>query len=138
MPASTTRCQNGSNSGRPNDRLPWKPGTGAGRISTVLAPRSRHHSSSSIAFSTIGSVMTGVAKMRSSKLNVQVSYIHSLSAWITAWVSSGSSFIRSSARLARVGNMRVRSMFSSSSISRRDAGSRNAGIAFIGSPMSSR
>ena len=32
----------------------------------ILAPRSVTHSSSSIAFSTIGSVMTGVAKMRSS------------------------------------------------------------------------
>ncbi len=76
--------------------------------------------------------------MRSSKLNVQVSYIHSLRAWITAWISSGSSFIRSSARLARVGNIRVRSMFSSSSISRRAAGSRKAGIDAIGSPISSR
>ena len=40
------------------------PGTGAGRMRTVLAPCSTHHSSSSIAFSTMGSVITGVVKMR--------------------------------------------------------------------------
>ena len=43
-----------------------EPGTGAGRMRMMRAPRSTTHSSSSIALSTIGSVMTGVAKMRSS------------------------------------------------------------------------
>src|SRR5437764_137811 len=62
MPASETAFQKGSNSGRPKDRVPRKPGTGAGRTSTVRAPRSSTHSSSSSALSTIGSVMTGVAK----------------------------------------------------------------------------
>ena len=66
MSSSTTRFQNGSNSSKPNEREPPKPGTGAGRMSTVLAPRSAHHSSSSMALSTMGSVMTGVVKMRSS------------------------------------------------------------------------
>ncbi len=66
MSSSTTRFQNGSNSGRANERVPRKPGTGAGRMSTTLAPRSWTHSSSSIAFSTIGSVITGVEKMRPS------------------------------------------------------------------------
>ena len=65
MSLSTTACQNGSNSSKAKDREPPKPAAGAGRMSTVLAPRSTAHSSSSIAFSTIGSVMTGVAKMRS-------------------------------------------------------------------------
>ena len=91
-----------------------------------------------MALSTMGRVMIGVAKMRSSKLNVHVSCIHWLRAWTTACTSSGSSFMRSSARLARVGNMRVRSMFSSSRISIRAAGSRNAGIDFMGSPIISR
>ena len=66
MSCSTTFSQNGSNSGRPNERGPRKPGTGAGRMSTARAPRSTTHSSSSIAFSTIGRVITGVAKMRPS------------------------------------------------------------------------
>ena len=65
MSCSTTFSQNGSNSGSANERGPRKPGTGAGRIRTTRAPRSTTHSSSSIALSTIGSVMTGVAKMRS-------------------------------------------------------------------------
>jgi hypothetical protein len=64
MSCSTTLSQKGSNSGRPNEREPRKPGTGAGRISTARAPRSTTHSSSSIAFSTMGSVITGVAKIR--------------------------------------------------------------------------
>ncbi len=51
---STTFCQNGSNSGRPNERGPRNPGTGAGRMSTTFAPRSTTHSSSSMARSTIG------------------------------------------------------------------------------------
>ncbi len=66
MSASTTRSQKGSNSGRANERLPSKPGTGAGRMSTMRAPRSSTHSSSSIARSTIGRVITGAAKIRSS------------------------------------------------------------------------
>ena len=67
MSASTTFSQNGSNSGRANDRVPSKPGTGAGRISTMLgAALDAPTPSSSIACSTIGSVITGVAKMRSS------------------------------------------------------------------------
>ena len=66
MSASTTRSQKGSNSGRPKDRGPRKPGTGAGRMSTARAPRASTHSSSSIAFSTIGSVITGVVKIRPS------------------------------------------------------------------------
>ena len=45
---------------------PGSPGTGAGRMSTTLAPRSTTHSSSSMARSTMGSEMTGVVKMRSS------------------------------------------------------------------------
>ena len=65
MSASTTLAQNGSNSGSANERGPSKPGTGAGRMRTARAPRSSTHSSSSIAFSTIGNVMTGVVKIRS-------------------------------------------------------------------------
>ena len=38
-------------------------------------------------------------------VELQVSWIHSLSAWTTAWVASGSSFRRSSTRLASVGNI---------------------------------
>ena len=64
--ASTTFSQNGSNSGRPNERGPRSPHAGAGRMSTARAPRSTTHSSSSIALSTIGSVITGVGKIRSS------------------------------------------------------------------------
>jgi len=64
MSASTTACQNGSNSGNPNEREPPYAGTGAGRMRMVLAPRSRTHSSSSMAFSTIGSVTIGTVKMR--------------------------------------------------------------------------
>jgi hypothetical protein len=36
------------------------PGTGAGRMSTARAPRSSTHSNSSMARSTMGSVMMGV------------------------------------------------------------------------------
>ncbi|CNN29451.1 Uncharacterised protein [Mycobacterium tuberculosis] len=61
---STTRSQNGSNSGTANDRGPRKPGTGAGRTRMHRAPRLTAHSSSSIAFSTIGRVITGVVKIR--------------------------------------------------------------------------
>ena len=64
-PASCTRAQNGSNSGRPGDRGPRRPQAGAGRIRMHRAPRSRHHSNSSMAFSTMGRVMMGVAKIRS-------------------------------------------------------------------------
>ena len=42
------------------------PETGAGRIRTTFAPRSTTHSSSSMAFSTIGRVITGVVKIRCS------------------------------------------------------------------------
>ena len=63
---STPFSQNGSNSGSPNERGPRKPGTGAGRMSTTRAPRSTTHSSSSMAFSTMGRVITGVVKIRSS------------------------------------------------------------------------
>ena len=66
IPAFTQACQNGSNSGRPIDRVPRKPGTGAGRTSTVLAPRSRHHSNSSSARSTMLRLITGVEKIRPS------------------------------------------------------------------------
>ena len=66
MSASTTLAQNGSNSGSANERGPRRPHAGAGRISTCLAPRSTTHSSSSIALSTIGKVMIGAVKMRSS------------------------------------------------------------------------
>ena len=58
--ASTTFSQNGSNSGSANERVPSSPGTGAGRISTIRAPRLTTHSSSSIALSTMGNVITGV------------------------------------------------------------------------------
>ena len=61
---STHFSQNGSNSGSANDRGPRNPGTGAGRTRIARAPRLTAQSSSSIAFSTIGSVMTGVVKMR--------------------------------------------------------------------------
>ena len=64
--ASCTSSQNGSNSGRANERGPVKPGTGAGRMRMILAPRSSTHSSSSMARDTIGSVITGTGKMRSS------------------------------------------------------------------------
>ena len=64
--ASCTSSQNGSNSGRANERGRGSPGTGAGRMRMILAPRSITHSSSSIAFSTMGRVITGVGKMRSS------------------------------------------------------------------------
>ena len=57
---------------------------------------------------------------------------------MTTWMSSGSSRIRSSTRLARVGNMRARSIPCSSISSSRAAGSRKAGIDFIGSPKISR
>ena len=57
---------------------------------------------------------------------------------MTAWVSSGSSRIRSSTRLARVGNIRARSMPCSSISWSRAAGSRKAGIDRIGSPKISR
>jgi hypothetical protein len=57
---------------------------------------------------------------------------------MTMWMSSGSSFIRSSTRLARVGNISEWSMPSSSMTSRRGPGSRKAGMAFIGSPIISR
>ena len=53
-------------------------------------------------------------------------------------MSSGSSRIRSSSRLASVGNMRARSTPSSSISSMRGAGSRKAGMHFIGSPTISR
>ena len=66
MSNSATRCQKGSNSGKANERRPWYPGTGAGRMRMILAPRSTTHSSSLIASLTIGSVMTGVGKMRPS------------------------------------------------------------------------
>ena len=62
--SSTTRCQNGSNSSRPNERGPLYPGTGAGRIRMALAPRSTTHSSSAMALSTTGSVITGTGKIR--------------------------------------------------------------------------
>ena len=142
MPTTTsfscTSSQNGSNSGSANDRGPRNPGTGAGRTRMILAPRSVTHSSSSIAFSTIGSVITGVAKMRSSKLKVHVSCIHSLRAWITTWIASGSSRRRSSTRLARVGHISARSSPSSSISSRRGPGSRNAGGDAMALPMISR
>ncbi len=66
MSNSVTLCQKGSNSGRAKDRNPRYPGTGAGRMRMSLAPRSANHSSSLIASSTMGSVMTGDAKMRPS------------------------------------------------------------------------
>ena len=54
------------------------------------------------------------------------------------WMASGSSASRSSIRLASVGNISVRSRPSSSIFSSRGPGSKNAGIALIGSPKSSR
>lgn len=53
-------------------------------------------------------------------------------------MATGSSRSRSSIRLASVGNIRVRSRPSSFIFSRRGPGSKNAGIARIGSPNSSR
>ena len=52
--------QNGSNSGRANERGPPKPNTGAGRMYTIRAPRSVTHSSSLIAPSTFVNAMVGV------------------------------------------------------------------------------
>ena len=66
MPASCTRAQKGSNSGSAIERGPRKPLAGAGRTRMVLAPRSSTRSSSVIASSRIGSVITGVLKMRPS------------------------------------------------------------------------
>ena len=60
---SCTLAQNGSNSGRAKERKPFRLGTGAGRMRMILAPRSTTQSSSWIASSTIGRVMTGVAKI---------------------------------------------------------------------------
>ena len=57
--ASCTSSQKGSNSGRANERGPRSPGTGAGRIRMILAPRSSTHSSSAMASETMGRVMTG-------------------------------------------------------------------------------
>ena len=62
--ASTTSFQNGSNSGRAGERGPMNPGTGAGRMRTIFAPRSSTHSSSSMAWSTMPRWMTGVGKIR--------------------------------------------------------------------------
>ncbi len=61
-----------------------------------------------------------------------------MSEWTTAWVIFGSSRMRSSSRLASVGNMSVWSTPSSSISSTRGPGDRKAGIAFIGSPTISR
>jgi hypothetical protein len=49
-PASCTRAQNGSNSGRNGDRVPRSPATGAGRISTTRAPRPSSRSNSAMPF----------------------------------------------------------------------------------------
>ena len=57
---------------------------------------------------------------------------------MTACVASTSSRKRSSSRLASVGNISVWSTPSSSINSTRGCGDRNAGMHFIGSPMSSR
>ena len=91
-----------------------------------------------MARSTIGRVITGVAKMRSSKLKVHCSCIHWLRAWTTTWVAMGSSRRRSSTRLASVGHIRARSMPSSSMSSRRGPGSRKAGGEAMALPMISR
>ena len=65
--ASCTASQNGSNSGRAKERRrPLKSGTGAGRIRIALAPWSSTQRSSSRARSTMGSVITGVGKIRPS------------------------------------------------------------------------
>ena len=137
-PASSTSFQNGSNSGSANERGPRRPGTGAGRIRMILAPFSSTNSSSAMALSTMGSVMTGVGKMRFSKLKLHCSSIHWLSAWTTAWIASGSSLNRSSTSDARVGHMIARSSPISSINSRRAPGSRNAGMQSIACPMISR
>ena len=57
---------------------------------------------------------------------------------MTTWIVSGSSRMRSSTRLASVGNISDRSTPSSSISSRRAFGSRNAGMDFIDSPKISR
>ena len=138
MSASSTFFQNGSNSGSANERGPCRPGTGAGRMRMTLAPRSTIHSSSSIALSTNGSVTTGVGKMRSSKLKVHCSYIHWLSAWITAWVRCGSSARRSSSTLASVGHMSALLMPSSSISLMRGSGEKYASARASASPRMSR
>ena len=72
-------------------------------------------------------MITGVAKIRFSKLYVQCSCIHSLSAWITTAVAFGSSARRSSSRLASVGHIIARSIFCSSMSMSRSSGLKNAG-----------
>ncbi len=71
--------------------------------------------------------MTGVAKMRLSKLKVQCSCIHSFSACTTTAVAFGSSARRSSRRLARVGHIIARSTPSSSIRTTRSSGLKKAG-----------
>ena len=126
-PDSCTLAQKGSNSSSANDRRrPLKSGTGAGRMSTTLAPFSTTYSSSRIASSTMLIAITGGAKIRCSYWNVHSSSIQRLRAWMTMWVARGSSASRSSRRLASVGHMIARSMLSSSIIRSRAAGSKNA------------
>ena len=63
--ASWSRAQIGSNSGSAIERGPRSPLTGAGRMSTIFAPCSPAPSRAPmIASSTIGSVITGVVKIR--------------------------------------------------------------------------
>ena len=72
-------------------------------------------------------MITGVAKIRFSKLNVQCSCIHSLRACITTAVAFGSSASRSSSRLARVGHIIARSTLCSSINMIRSSGLKKAG-----------
>ncbi len=63
IPDSATLAQNGSNSGRNGDFVPFVPATGPGRRSTTLASRSRAHSSSAMPRSGRHGFTNGVAKI---------------------------------------------------------------------------
>jgi hypothetical protein len=80
----------------------------------------------------------GVAKMRFSWSNDHSSCNHWLKAWIATWVRSGSSRIRSSRRLASVGNMSAFWMPSSSRCASRLTGSRAHSGQRMGLPKISR
>ena len=127
--ASTTACQNGSNSSRPGEREPPKPGTGAGRMSTTLAPRSTHPLQ--LLDRLLDDRQADDRRGEDPVLVVEgpLSWSHWLSEWITTWISSGSSRSRSSSRLASVGNIRDRSMPCSSISWRRGAGLAEGGDA---------
>ena len=80
----------GRTSGRPATCVPSGVNAGPLRIETTRAPRSRHHSSSSTAWSTSDSVRNGTAKIRSWYAKPQSSSSQRLNArrmWIDASMS---------------------------------------------------